>query len=74
VAVCCGSGAGDAFGGVLAAGLVGGWPLHRIGALANAAGALVTSRLTCADAMPTLPELEAFVARSSERPQEVSRG
>ena len=74
VAVCCGSGAGDAFGGALAAGLVGGWPLHRIGALANAAGALVTSRLTCADAMPTLPELEAFAARSSGRPQEVGRG
>ncbi|HET7762708.1 MAG TPA: 5-dehydro-2-deoxygluconokinase [Phycicoccus sp.] len=74
VAVCCGSGAGDAFGGALAAGLVGGWPLHRIGALANAAGALVTSRLTCADAMPTLPELEAFAARSTGQPQEVSRG
>lgn len=58
----CGSGAGDAFGGVLAAGLVNGWPLARTGRLANAAGALVTSRLTCADAMPTLAELEAFMA------------
>ena len=57
----CGSGAGDAFGGALAAGLVGGWSLARTGRLANAAGALVTSRLTCADAMPTLAELEAFV-------------
>ncbi|NHA67733.1 5-dehydro-2-deoxygluconokinase [Phycicoccus sp. CMS6Z-2] len=60
VDVRCGSGAGDAFGGVLAAGLVRGWPLERIGRLGNAAGALVTSRLTCADAMPTLTELEAF--------------
>jgi 5-dehydro-2-deoxygluconokinase len=58
----CGSGAGDAFGGALAAGLVNGWPLARTGRLANAAGALVTSRLTCADAMPTLDELEAFAA------------
>ncbi len=58
----CGSGAGDAFGGALAAGLVNGWSLARTGRLASAAGALVTSRLTCADAMPTLPELEAFVA------------
>lgn len=60
----CGSGAGDAFGGALAAGLVHDWPLARIGRLANAAGALVTSRLTCADAMPTLDELEAFEASS----------
>ena len=64
VVVRCGSGAGDAFGGALAAGLVRGWSLARIGRLANAAGALVTSRLTCADAMPTLPELEAFEAGS----------
>lgn len=62
VPVCCGSGAGDAFGGAFATGLVRGWSLARIGRVANAAGALVTSRLTCADAMPTLPELEAFEA------------
>ena len=62
VTVRSGSGAGDAFGGALALGLVRGWTLSRIGAVANAAGALVTSRLTCADAMPTLPELEAFMA------------
>ncbi len=65
VAVRCGSGAGDAFGGALATGLVRGWSLSKIGALANAAGALVASRLTCADAMPTLPELEAFAASSA---------
>jgi 5-dehydro-2-deoxygluconokinase len=64
VTVRCGSGAGDAFGGALATGLVRGWSLSRIGELANAAGALVTTRLTCADAMPTLPELEAFEASS----------
>ncbi len=62
VTVRCGSGAGDAFGGALALGLVRGWTLSRIGEVANAAGALVTSRLTCADAMPTLPELETFLA------------
>lgn len=69
VVVRCGSGAGDAFGGAVAAGLLHGWPLARIGERANAAGALVTSRLTCADAMPTLPELEAFVdsARTAVR-------
>lgn len=66
IEVRCGSGAGDAFGGALATGLVRGWSLSRIGRTANAAGALVTSRLTCADAMPTLPELEAFEATASE--------
>lgn len=69
----CGSGAGDAFGGALAAGLVRGWSLARTGRLANAAGALVTSRLTCADAMPTLAELEAFVD-GSDRTAAVTRG
>jgi len=69
VSVRCGSGAGDAFGGVLAAGLVHGWPLARTGRLANAAGALVVTRLTCADAMPTLPEVEAF-ASGSQAPRE----
>lgn len=70
VEVRCGSGAGDAFGGALAAGLLHDWPLARIGRLANAAGALVTSRLTCADAMPTLPELESFEAATN--PEKVS--
>ena len=72
VTVRCGSGAGDAFGGALAAGLVKGWSLVRTGRLANAAGALVTSRLTCADAMPTLAELEAFVAGAARTPTGVT--
>ena len=72
VAVRCGSGAGDAFGGALATGLVRGWSLAKIGRLANAAGALVTSRLTCADAMPTLPELEAFEAGSTTGTERVA--
>ncbi|MEP6651123.1 MAG: PfkB family carbohydrate kinase [Lapillicoccus sp.] len=72
VTVRCGSGAGDAFGGALAAGLVQGWTLSRIGQVANAAGALVTSRLTCADAMPTLPELEAFIASRSTTTERVA--
>ena len=64
-----GPGAGDAFGGVLAAGLTQGWSLPRIGRLANAAGALVATRLTCADAMPTLAEIEAF-ADAADAPEE----
>lgn len=73
VSVRCGSGAGDAFGGVLAAGLVRDWPLTTTGRLANAAGALVTSRLTCADAMPTLEELETFATSAANRPAERAR-
>jgi 5-dehydro-2-deoxygluconokinase len=58
-----GLGAGDAFGGALCHGLLAGWPLARTLALANAAGAIVASRLACADAMPTLEEIETLVAR-----------
>jgi 5-dehydro-2-deoxygluconokinase len=58
-----GLGAGDAFGGALCHGLLAGWPLARTLGLANAAGAIVASRLACADAMPTLDEIESVVAR-----------
>jgi 5-dehydro-2-deoxygluconokinase len=54
-----GLGAGDAFGGALCHGLLSGWPLRRTLAFANAAGAIVAGRLGCADAMPTLEEVEA---------------
>jgi 5-dehydro-2-deoxygluconokinase len=53
----CGLGAGDAFGGALCHGLLEEWPLGQVALAANAAGALVSMQLTCADAMPTLPEL-----------------
>lgn len=65
IEVVCGLGAGDAFGGVLAHGLVEGWDIPRIGSFANAAGALVATRLTCADAMPSLAELEDLVAEGA---------
>ncbi|HEX6701155.1 MAG TPA: 5-dehydro-2-deoxygluconokinase [Gaiellaceae bacterium] len=54
-----GLGAGDAFGGALCHGLLSGWPLRRTLGFANAAGAIVAGRLGCADAMPTLDEVEA---------------
>lgn len=57
----CGLGAGDAFGGALCHGLLNDWGLDRIGRTANAAGALVSTKLTCADAMPTLPELNSMM-------------
>jgi 5-dehydro-2-deoxygluconokinase len=58
-----GLGAGDAFGGALCHGLLSGWPLRRVLEIANAAGAIVASRLACADAMPTLGEIEELLAR-----------
>jgi len=61
VEVVCGLGAGDAFGGAVVHGLLAGWDPVKIARYANAAGAIVTSRLACADAMPTLAELEAMV-------------
>ena len=50
--VVCGLGAGDAFGGALAHGLLADWEVTAIGRFASAAGAYVASRLTCADDMP----------------------
>jgi 5-dehydro-2-deoxygluconokinase len=61
VEVVNGLGAGDAFGGALCHGLLAGWPLERTLRFANAAGALVASRLGCADDMPTLAEVEELL-------------
>jgi 5-dehydro-2-deoxygluconokinase len=61
VTVVCGLGAGDAFGGALVHGLLSGWDPVRCAEYANAAGAVVASRLACADAMPTPGELEAVL-------------
>ena len=57
-----GLGAGDAFGGALCHGLLSEWPLEQMLSFANAAGALVASRLACADAMPTPDEVEQLLA------------
>ena len=54
-----GLGAGDAFGGALCHGLLSGWDVERIIRYANAAGAVVASRLGCADDMPTAEDVEA---------------
>jgi 5-dehydro-2-deoxygluconokinase len=40
---------------------LGGWELERIGRAANAAGALVSTKLTCADAMPNVAELNDMI-------------
>jgi 5-dehydro-2-deoxygluconokinase len=61
IEVVCGLGAGDGFGGALIHGLLSGWEPVRIAEYANAAGALVASRLACADAMPTAAEIEELL-------------
>ncbi len=61
IEVVCGLGAGDAFGGALVHGLLSGWSPQEIVTYANAAGALVASRLMCADAMPTEAEIDALL-------------
>ncbi|MFR9673758.1 5-dehydro-2-deoxygluconokinase [Streptomyces sp. TR06-5] len=61
VEVVNGLGAGDAFGGSLCHGMLAGWDLERTVRRANAAGALVASRLACSSAMPTAEEVDALV-------------
>ncbi|MDN0200106.1 5-dehydro-2-deoxygluconokinase [Streptomyces sp. S.PNR 29] len=63
VEVVNGLGAGDAFGGSLCHGLLAGWELEKIMRYANAAGALVASRLACSSAMPTESEVKDLLAR-----------
>ena len=67
VEVVCGLGAGDAFGGALCHGLLAGMSALDAVELANAAGAIVASRLLCADAMPTEPEVQALLEASGAR-------
>ena len=65
VEVVNGLGAGDAFGGALCHGLLAGWDLEQVLRFANAAGAIVASRLACSDAMPTTDEVEIFVKEAA---------
>ncbi|MEV5682116.1 5-dehydro-2-deoxygluconokinase [Streptomyces sp. NPDC052164] len=62
VRVVNGLGAGDAFGGALCHGLLAGWEIGRIMRYANAAGAIVASRLACSSAMPYPHEVEQALA------------
>jgi 5-dehydro-2-deoxygluconokinase len=61
-----GLGAGDGFGGALCHGLLAGWPLERVLRFANAAGAIVASRLECSTAMPTTDEVEALLGEAHD--------
>jgi 5-dehydro-2-deoxygluconokinase len=61
-----GLGAGDSFGGSLAHGLLAGRPLEELLLHANAAGAIVASRLECSTAMPTQPEIDDLLDARAE--------
>lgn len=74
VEVVNGLGAGDAFGGALCHGLLAGWDLARSMRFANAAGALVASRLACSSAMPSEHEIEAVSAPEDLAGAEQGRG
>ena len=63
VEVVCGLGAGDAFGGALCHALLEGAEPPEAVTFANAAGAIVASRLLCADAMPTAEEVDDLLER-----------
>ena len=54
--------AGDAFGAGFLYGRVNGWDWYRSARLGNACGAIVVTKHGCANFMPTLPEVESFVA------------
>ena len=60
-----GLGAGDSFGGSLIHGLLRNWPLEKTLRYANAAGAIVASRLECSTAMPTAAEVAALAEETA---------
>ena len=72
VPVVCGLGAGDAFGGSLAHGLLEGWNPVDMVTRANAAGAIVAGRLMCSDEMPTSAEIDHLLT-TGEVPDRVIR-
>jgi 5-dehydro-2-deoxygluconokinase len=58
-----GLGAGDGFGGALCHGILSGWTLDETIRYASAAGAIVASRLSCSEAMPTDEEVRKLLER-----------
>jgi 5-dehydro-2-deoxygluconokinase len=55
-------GAGDAFASGLLTAWLDGWTLERAARFGNATGAIVVTRHSCANDMPTRPEVDRFVA------------
>lgn len=61
VEVVCGLGSGDAFGGAFCDQLLRGRTLVEAARYGNAAGAVIASRLMCADDMPNLSDIENLI-------------
>ena len=59
-------GAGDAFASGFLYGYLQGWTLERAARMGNACGAIVVTRHGCANFMPTLDEVSAFVSSRGE--------
>ena len=59
-------GAGDAFAVGFLYGYLQGWTLERAARMGNACGAIVVTRHGCANFMPTLDEVSAFVSSRGE--------
>jgi 5-dehydro-2-deoxygluconokinase len=59
-------GAGDAFASGFLYGYLQGWPLERAARMGNACGAIVVTRHGCANFMPTLDEVAAFIAQRKD--------
>lgn len=61
-------GAGDAFASGFLYGYLQGWPLERAARMGNACGAIIVTRHGCANFMPTLDDVSAFVAERGDPP------
>jgi 5-dehydro-2-deoxygluconokinase len=61
VEICNILGAGDAFGSGFLYGYINGWGWYKSARLGNACGAIVVTRHGCANFMPTMEEVTAFV-------------
>jgi 5-dehydro-2-deoxygluconokinase len=62
-------GAGDAFASGFIYGHLSGWTLEEAARFGNAVGAIVVTRHGCANFMPSLAEVHAFVAEQEAAPR-----
>lgn len=69
VEVCTTIGAGDGFASGFLYGLLQGFPMEECLQYGNAAAAIVVSRLSCSEAMPTLAEVRELIESQSRQSQ-----
>lgn len=60
-------GAGDAWASGFTYGYLQGWDWQRCARFGNATGAIIVTRHACANDMPTLPEVESFIADQEQQ-------